>query len=123
MPSSWNSPQTTMTPTSRCTLATPTCSDAPRVRPLGGEMRERPAGGAALEGFARVTDLSFREAMRLQAADRFARGEKSSVIAAELRVSVRSVERWRGPGRKAAAPRRCARADRRSGRIWIGVAS
>ncbi|MFF4214400.1 helix-turn-helix domain-containing protein [Streptomyces sp. NPDC001796] len=40
-------------------------------------------------------EQSFREAMRLQAADRFARGEKSSVIAAELRVSVRSVERWR----------------------------
>ncbi|MEU3355191.1 winged helix-turn-helix domain-containing protein [Streptomyces sp. NPDC037389] len=37
----------------------------------------------------------FREQLRLQAAERFARGEKSSVIAKDLRVHVRSVERWR----------------------------
>jgi transposase len=32
---------------------------------------------------------------RLQAADRFALGEASAVIAKDLRVSVRSVQRWR----------------------------
>lgn len=37
----------------------------------------------------------FRERLRLEAAERFARGEKSSVIAKDLRVHVRSVERWR----------------------------
>ncbi|WP_331752541.1 helix-turn-helix domain-containing protein [Streptomyces sp. NBC_00829] len=46
----------------------------------------------------------FREELRLQAAERFARGEASSLIAKELRVSLRSVQRWRqawdegGPG-------------------------
>ncbi|WP_436801165.1 IS630 family transposase [Streptomyces hydrogenans] len=37
----------------------------------------------------------FREELRLEAAERFARGEASSVIAKDLRVSVRSVQRWR----------------------------
>ncbi|MDQ1005803.1 transposase-like protein [Streptomyces sp. V4I23] len=37
----------------------------------------------------------FREEVRLQAAERFAQGEASSVIAKDLRVSVRSVQRWR----------------------------
>ncbi|WP_432037885.1 IS630 family transposase [Streptomyces cucumeris] len=37
----------------------------------------------------------FREELRLKAAERFARGEVSSVIAKDLRVSVRSVQRWR----------------------------
>ncbi|MFI9358498.1 winged helix-turn-helix domain-containing protein [Streptomyces lydicus] len=37
----------------------------------------------------------FREELRLQAAERFARGEASAVIAKDLRVSVRSVQRWR----------------------------
>ncbi|MFB7429545.1 winged helix-turn-helix domain-containing protein [Streptomyces hydrogenans] len=37
----------------------------------------------------------FREELRLQAAERFARGEASYVIAKGLRVSVRSVQRWR----------------------------
>ncbi|WP_407940856.1 helix-turn-helix domain-containing protein [Nonomuraea antri] len=32
---------------------------------------------------------------RLKAAERFAQGEASSVIAKALRVSVRSVRRWR----------------------------
>jgi transposase len=31
----------------------------------------------------------------MRAAERFARGEASSVIAKDLRVSVRSVQRWR----------------------------
>ncbi|MEV7068868.1 helix-turn-helix domain-containing protein [Streptomyces collinus] len=33
--------------------------------------------------------------VRLKAAERFAEGEASSVIARDLRVSVRSVQRWR----------------------------
>ncbi|MGW9054847.1 IS630 family transposase [[Kitasatospora] papulosa] len=38
---------------------------------------------------------AFREEIRLRAGRRFAAGEKTSVIAQDLRVSVRSVERWR----------------------------
>jgi transposase len=37
----------------------------------------------------------FREGIRMTAGERFAQGEPSSVIAKELRVSVRSVQRWR----------------------------
>ncbi|MDQ1005798.1 transposase [Streptomyces sp. V4I23] len=37
----------------------------------------------------------FREKIRLRAGERFAAGEKTAVIAKDLRVSVRSVERWR----------------------------
>ncbi|ROQ73378.1 winged helix-turn helix protein [Streptomyces sp. CEV 2-1] len=37
----------------------------------------------------------FREELRLQAAERFALGEGSTAIARDLRVSVRSVQRWR----------------------------
>ncbi|MCX4808870.1 winged helix-turn-helix domain-containing protein [Streptomyces sp. NBC_01214] len=37
----------------------------------------------------------FREGLRLQSAERFALGEASAVIAKELRVSVRLVQRWR----------------------------
>ncbi|MET8117419.1 winged helix-turn-helix domain-containing protein [Streptomyces prasinus] len=37
----------------------------------------------------------FRESIRQVAAERFARGKASSVIAKDLRVSVRSVQRWR----------------------------
>ncbi|MGW3124414.1 IS630 family transposase [Streptomyces sp. NPDC001107] len=37
----------------------------------------------------------FREGIRMNAAEGFARGEPSSAIAKELRVSVRSVQRWR----------------------------
>ncbi|GGW58473.1 hypothetical protein GCM10010503_39420 [Streptomyces lucensis JCM 4490] len=37
----------------------------------------------------------FREELRLQAAERFDRGEASSLIAKDLRISVRSVQRWR----------------------------
>jgi transposase len=36
-----------------------------------------------------------REELRLRAAERFARGEGSTSIARDLRVSVRSVQRWR----------------------------
>ncbi|MGQ4436033.1 winged helix-turn-helix domain-containing protein [Streptomyces sp. SAS_260] len=37
---------------------------------------------------------AFRERIRLQAGERFAASEKTAVIATDLRVSVRSVERW-----------------------------
>jgi hypothetical protein len=43
---------------------------------------------------------AFREGVRLQAGERFEVGEKTAVIAKELRVSVRSVERWRGAWRE-----------------------
>ncbi|QCX82394.1 hypothetical protein C9F11_44080 (plasmid) [Streptomyces sp. YIM 121038] len=38
---------------------------------------------------------SFREGVRLQAAEMFAAGDDSAVVAKQLRVSVRSVQRWR----------------------------
>ncbi|MFI2212479.1 winged helix-turn-helix domain-containing protein [Streptomyces sp. NPDC020141] len=38
---------------------------------------------------------AFREGIRLQAGERFAASGKTAVIAKDLRVSVRSVERWR----------------------------
>ncbi|MFE9139652.1 helix-turn-helix domain-containing protein [Streptomyces sp. NPDC007355] len=37
----------------------------------------------------------FRKELRLRATERFARSEASPVIAKDLRVSVRSVQRWR----------------------------
>ncbi|SFL16114.1 Transposase [Streptomyces pini] len=37
----------------------------------------------------------FREDLRFQAAEEFARGETNAAIARELRVSARSVQRWR----------------------------
>ncbi|MFH8487252.1 winged helix-turn-helix domain-containing protein [Streptomyces longisporoflavus] len=45
----------------------------------------------------------FREGLRLVAAEQFAAGEPSSVIAKDLRVSVRSVQRWRRAWCKAGA--------------------
>src|SRR4051794_34568773 len=52
-------------------------------------MRYASGGGLTAERQA------VREAVRLGAGERFARGEKTAVIARELRVSERSVERWR----------------------------
>ncbi|MDN3259900.1 winged helix-turn-helix domain-containing protein [Streptomyces sp. CSDS2] len=52
-------------------------------------MRYPQGGGLTAERRA------FRERLRLQAAERFERGEASAVVAKELRVSVRSVQRWR----------------------------
>ncbi|WP_443067331.1 IS630 family transposase [Streptomyces sp. NBC_01426] len=52
-------------------------------------MRYPEGGGLTAERRA------FREGIRLQAGERFAAGEKTVVIAKDLRVSVRSVERWR----------------------------
>ena len=47
-----------------------------------------------------------RERLRLGAAERFARGDATSAIAADLRVTERTVRRWRRPG-EMAGPRRC----------------
>ncbi|WP_443044167.1 IS630 family transposase [Streptomyces sp. NBC_00353] len=52
-------------------------------------MRYPEGGGLTAERRA------FREGIRLQAGRRFAAGEKTAVIAKDLRVSVRSVECWR----------------------------
>jgi len=38
---------------------------------------------------------AFREQLRLEAAERFRQGDENTVIAHDLRVSVRSVQRWR----------------------------
>ncbi|MBQ1092220.1 winged helix-turn-helix domain-containing protein [Streptomyces sp. B93] len=38
---------------------------------------------------------SFREKLRMEAAERFRLGDENTVIAHDLRVSVRSVQRWR----------------------------
>lgn len=46
-----------------------------------------------------------RERIRLQAVERFEGGEKNREIAAALRVSERSVERWRRRWREAGATR------------------
>jgi hypothetical protein len=51
----------------------------------------RYAQGGGLTDAGRAT----RERIRLQAVERFERGEKNRQIAAALRVSERSVERWR----------------------------
>ncbi len=51
----------------------------------------RYAHGGGLTAERRV----FREQLRMQAADRFTAGEDNAVIAGELRVSIRSVQRWR----------------------------
>ncbi|MET7485420.1 winged helix-turn-helix domain-containing protein [Streptomyces sp. NPDC005538] len=47
--------------------------------------------GGGLTGERRA----FREKLRMEAAGRFAVGEENAVIAHDLRVSVRSVQRWR----------------------------
>jgi len=52
-------------------------------------MRYAQGGGLTAE------EQAARERLRLQAGDRFERGETNVVIAKDLRVSVRSVERWR----------------------------
>lgn len=38
---------------------------------------------------------AFREQLRLEAAERFREGDENTVIAHDLRVSIRSVQRWR----------------------------
>lgn len=54
-----------------------------------GEMRYAQGGGLTAER------REFRERLRLHAAERFAAGEANAVIAKDLKVSVRSVQRWR----------------------------
>ncbi|MEU8952447.1 winged helix-turn-helix domain-containing protein [Streptomyces sp. NPDC048489] len=51
----------------------------------------RYAQGGGLTGERRA----LREKLRLEAAERFAQGDENLVIAHDLRVSVRSVQRWR----------------------------
>lgn len=51
--------------------------------------------GEVSGGWARPLSVGhFRKEIRLQAGQRFAAGEKTSVTAKDLRVSVRSVKRW-----------------------------
>ncbi|GAA1933516.1 hypothetical protein GCM10009753_78720 [Streptantibioticus ferralitis] len=52
-------------------------------------MRYAQGGGLTAERQA------FRERIRMEASERFIRGEKTTTIARDLRVSKRSVERWR----------------------------
>ncbi|MFD7603448.1 helix-turn-helix domain-containing protein [Streptomyces mirabilis] len=52
-------------------------------------MRYAQGGGLTLG------DQEKRERLRLEAAERFAHGEKTEVVAKELRVTSRSVRRWR----------------------------
>ncbi|MDH6222472.1 transposase [Streptomyces pseudovenezuelae] len=56
---------------------------------VAGDMRYAQGGGLTAER------RQFRERIRYEAGERFARGEKTAVIAKDLRVSERSVERWR----------------------------
>ncbi|MFD5703814.1 winged helix-turn-helix domain-containing protein [Streptomyces lasiicapitis] len=42
---------------------------------------------------------AFRERIRLEAAEMFATGQDNAVVAKQLRVSLRSVQRWRGSWR------------------------
>jgi hypothetical protein len=77
----------------------------------------------------------FREELRLKAAERFAQGEARSAIAKDLRVSVRSVQRWRqmwaagsavaGAGVASEAEPEAVRpagggAGQGAGRAWLG---
>ncbi|WP_253917151.1 helix-turn-helix domain-containing protein [Streptomyces sp. MNP-20] len=58
----------------------------------------------------------FRERVRCEAGERFARGDKTAVIAEELRVSERSVERWRRAWREGGMAALAARAGSWSAR-------
>ncbi|MGW4516344.1 helix-turn-helix domain-containing protein, partial [Streptomyces sp. NPDC004393] len=60
-------------------------------------MRYAQGGGLTAERRA------FRERIRLEAAERFAAGVKTAAVAKELRVSERSVERWRRAWREGGA--------------------
>lgn len=50
-------------------------------------------------GGLRPHEQAARERIRLQAADAFERSQSNTTIAKDLRVSLRSVERWRRPRR------------------------
>ncbi|MGW2898759.1 helix-turn-helix domain-containing protein, partial [Streptomyces sp. NPDC001212] len=60
-------------------------------------MRYAQGGGLTAERRA------FRERIRLEAAEQFVAGVKTAVVAKELRVSERSVERWRRAWREGGA--------------------
>ncbi|MFD3497116.1 helix-turn-helix domain-containing protein [Streptomyces sp. NPDC058676] len=67
---------------------------------------------------------AFRERIRLEAAERFAAGASNAEVAKDLRVSVRSVQRWRRTwhdagteGLRSAGPR----ATRVMNRRWISL--
>jgi transposase len=64
-------------------------ADARGLRRYAGCMRYAQGGGLTAEGRRR------REQVRLEAATRFGQRAPAAVIAAELRVSERSVRRWR----------------------------
>jgi len=64
-------------------------ADVGGFRRYAGCMRYAQGGGLTAEGRRR------REQVRLEAARRFEQGAPAAVIAAELRVSERSVRRWR----------------------------
>ncbi|MET8630328.1 winged helix-turn-helix domain-containing protein [Kitasatospora sp. NPDC004669] len=65
-------------------------------------MRHAQGGGLTAERQA------FREQVRLEAAARFEAGEKTSAIARDLRVSERSVERWRRSWREGGPEALCS---------------
>ncbi|MGW5434331.1 helix-turn-helix domain-containing protein [Streptomyces sp. NPDC004059] len=50
-----------------------------------------------------------RQRVRLEAAERFARGEKTEAVAVKLRVTSRSVRRWRREWEGGAVRTSCAR--------------
>ncbi len=64
-------------------------ADVRRFRRYAGCMRYAQGGGLTANGRRR------REQVRLEAARRFEQGAPAAVIAAQLRVSERSVRRWR----------------------------
>lgn len=95
-------------------------------------MRYAQGGGLTAERRA------FREQLRREAAERFVRGDATTVVARHLRVTVRSVQRWRksvgrrrststgveGPCLAAAAERRTMRGagagvGQGTGRAWL----
>ncbi|TDT94041.1 transposase [Streptomyces sp. 846.5] len=84
-------------------------------------MRYAAAGGYTPEEQAR------RERLRLEVAERFVVGESSAQIARDLRVTRRSVERWRAAWKQGGAQALCSAGpvarERLSGRQWEKVAA
>ncbi|MFF2660279.1 transposase [Kitasatospora sp. NPDC058032] len=58
----------------------------------------------ALGGGFTAQEQQRRERVRLDAVERFERGDSNRMIAADLRVTVRSVERWRRAWREGRSP-------------------
>nr|WP_268826807.1 helix-turn-helix domain-containing protein [Streptomyces sp. A1-5] len=61
-------------------------------------MRHSQGGGLTDE------QRAFRERIRMEASEMFAGGQDNAVIARRLRVSVRSVQRWRGAWEEGGPP-------------------